>query len=276
MRTKLVTVAALCALVTATLGVRAVRSHLTTVREEIRTTVRGATPADYEVKRIKALIADMSRDVLAYGDKIAEIEQTAAGLREDARSLDARITSSRSDLLTERNLLAQEGEVFTIRGQAYSRAQIEASAQARVGQLQRDQATLETKRQAIERLKTAVREGQARLQEAVALRDTKVQELEILAADLANANLRNELEALSAPLRDGVLSTAKSELADSMKAFSDRVREAERQVEASVQATSEPAIIAHGADPRSGLMEQIDRALTPPAPAPAPVPARAQ
>lgn len=276
MKKQLLTITVVTLALTGILGIRAVRSHLITVRDEIRTGVRGATPAGYEVNRIKALITDMSRDILAYGDKIAEIEQTAASLREDAKTLETRIAGNRADLLTERNMLAQEGEVFTIRGAAYSRTQVEASAQARVAQIQRDQSTLDTKKQAIEHLKTAVRDGQARLQEAVTLRDAKMQELDVLAADLANAQLRNELEALSTPLRDGVLSTAKNELADSMKAFSHRVREAQHQVEATEQVSSEPALIVHGSDPRTGLIEQIDRVLAPPAPVKAPAPASPQ
>jgi chromosome segregation ATPase len=268
-KTILSTLAVIVAII-AVFGMKAVRSHLTTAREEIRSTVRGATPADYEAKRIKALIADMSKDVLAFGDKIAEIEQTAAAQQEDVKKLEARLAADRADLLTERNLLSQTNEIFMIRGNPYSRAQIEASAQARIAQIQRDQGTLDTKKQAIERLKTAVREGQVRLQEAVTLRDAKIQELEILAADLANAELRNELESLSAPLRDGVLSRSKSELADSMKAFSKRVQDAKRQADATVQAAAAPALIAHEAGAQQpGLVEKIDRVLTPPPPSPA-------
>lgn len=266
-KTSLLTIAAVIVTVTAILGVKAVRSHVTTVREEIRTTVRGATPVDYEAKRIKALIADMSNDVLAFGDKIAEIEQTAATQQDDVKKLEAGLAADRAALLTERNLLAQEGEVFTIGGKAYSRGQVEASATARVAQIQRDQATLETKTQAIERLKTAARDGQARLQEAVALRDAKIQELEILAADLANADLQRELLALAAPLKDGVLARSQSELADSLKAFSTRVRQAQREVAATTQTASAPAIIAHEANaPQPGLLEKIDRVLVPPPP----------
>jgi peptidoglycan hydrolase CwlO-like protein len=269
MKTKVITLGALIAAVPAMLGTKAAWSHLTTVREEIRTTVREATPADYEVKRIKTLIGDMSKDVLAFGDKIAEIESTAAAQREDAQKLEQRLAADRADLLTERNLLSQEGEVFTIRGTAYSRGQIEASAQARLAQIQRDQAALETKKQAIERLKAAVREGQVHLQKAVAVRDSKIQELEVLAAELANAELRNELEALSAPLRDGVLPRSQSELAESMKSFAHRVRDAKRQAEAATQTTSAPALIPHESSAPPGLLEQIDRALVPAAPAPA-------
>jgi hypothetical protein len=263
MKTLILITATVGTLAVATFGLKAVRSHWTTAREEIRSTVRGATPGDYEAKRIKALIADLSKDVLAFGDKIAEIESTAAAQQEDVKKLEARLAADRTDLLTERNLLGQEGEVFTIRGTAYSRGQIEASAKARITQIERDQASQETKKQAIERLKEAVREGHIRQQEAMVIRDAKIQELEILAAELANADLRNELESLSAPLRDGVLSRSQSELGDSMKAFATRVSTAKRQADASLQTTSAPALIPHESAGQPGLVERIDRVLTP-------------
>lgn len=268
MKTILLAALALVAAAVGIFGTKAVRSHVTTARDEIRSTVRGATPGDYEAKRIKALIADLTKDVLAFADKIAEIESTAAAQQEDVKGLEARLASDRAGLLTERNLLAQEGEIFTIRGTPYSRAQVEASAQARIKQIERDQATLDTKKQAILRLKEAVRDGQVRLQEAVVLRDQKIQELEVLAADLANAELRNELQALADPLRDGVLSRSRSELGESMKAFASRVSAAKRQADANAQTTSAPAIISHEAANQLGLVERIDRVLTPPPAAP--------
>lgn len=146
---------------------------------------------------------------------------------------------------------------------------MEASASARLAQIQRDQATLETKRQVIERLKTAAQDGQARLREAVAVRDAKVQELEILAADLANAELQRDLQALAAPLQDGVLSRSQNELAESLKAFSNRVRDAKREVEANTLGSSTPAIIPHQPSAaQSGLLEQIDQVFLPPATTP--------
>ncbi len=267
MKRTLIILSVAMATTTGILGVKGVRSHLSTVQEGIKTTVRGVTPAEYEVRRIKALIADMSKDVLAFGDKIAEIEQTAQAQREDIRGLAAQLAADRAALLTERNLLAQEGEVFTILGATYSRSQVEASAAARLAQIQRDQATQETKRQVVERLQVAAREGRGRLQEAVAVRDTKVQELEILVADLTNAELQRDLQALSSPL-SGVLSRSQTELAASLKAFSNRVRDAKRQVEGGALSTAAPAIIAHetGA-PQSSLLQRIDRALTPLLPA---------
>ena len=72
-KNKLLTLGAILAAAVVLLGGKAVRSHLTTMREEARTSVRKATPAEYEVKRIQSLSADMSKDVLAFSDRIAEI-----------------------------------------------------------------------------------------------------------------------------------------------------------------------------------------------------------
>ncbi|NWG72688.1 MAG: hypothetical protein HXY23_13940, partial [Parvularculaceae bacterium] len=264
MKNKLLTLVAILAAAVALLGGKAAWSHLTTMREEVRSSVRKATPADFEVKRIKTLIANMSEEVLAFSDKIAEVGNSAAALRADIAKLEAQIAADRTDLLTERNLLAQsDQQVFTIRGTAYSRAQVEASANARLARITRDQATLETKNQAAANLEAAVREGQVRLQESMAARDAKLQELEVLSAQLANAELRRDLEALAAPLRNGALSRS-SELADSMKAFAERVRRVERQTEARALTSTAPSLITHGEANRAGLIEEIDRFLLAP------------
>ena len=265
MKTRLLTLGATLAGAVLLLGGKAVWSHLTTMREEVRTSVREATPADYEVRRIQALIADLSQDVLAFSDKIAEVGSSAAAQRADVAKLEERIAADRTDLLTERNLLAQnEPQVFTIRGTGFTRAQVEASANARLARITRDQATLETKKQAAERLEAAVREGQAQLSKAVAARDAKLHELEVLSAQLANVELRRDLDALAAPLREGALTRSRSELADSMKGFAERVRRAERQTEASAQTGSTPALITHGTPTQTDLIEQIDQLLLSP------------
>lgn len=264
MKNKLLTLGAILTAAVALLGGKAVWSHLTTMRDEVRTSVRKATPADYEVKRIQALIADLSQDVLAFSDKIAEVGNSAAAQRADIATLEARIAADRTDLLAERNLLAQsDPQVFTIRGTAYSRSQVEASANARLARIARDQATLETKKKAAESLEAAVREGQTRLQESMAARDAKLQEVEILSAQLANAELRRDLDALAAPLRNGAVSRS-SELADSMKAFADRVRRVERQTEANALTSTAPSLITHGEAARAGLIEEIDRFMLAP------------
>ncbi|MBE7503530.1 MAG: hypothetical protein HS113_25225 [Verrucomicrobiales bacterium] len=264
MKNKLLTLGAILTAAVALLGGKAVWSHLTTMRDEVRTSVRKATPADYEVKRIQALIADLSQDVLAFSDKIAEVGNSAAAQRADIATLEARIAADRTDLLAERNLLAQsDPQVFTIRGTAYSRSQVEASANARLARIARDQATLETKKKAAESLEAAVREGQTRLQESMAARDAKLQEVEILSAQLANAELRRDLDALSAPLRNGAVSRS-TELADSMRAFADRVRRVERQTEANALTSTAPSLITHGEAARAGLIEEIDRFMLAP------------
>ncbi len=141
-----------------------------------------------------------------------------------ARRIEERLTADRADLLAERNLLAQTGVEFQIRGVRYSRAQIQASAQARLGRMQRDQSTVDAKKQSVERLDEAIRDGRAQLQAAVTARDQEVQELELLSADLANAELPRELVSLAEPLRHGCsLARSGSELSESLKSFAERV-----------------------------------------------------
>ncbi len=264
MKTKLLATGASLALAITVFGGKAVRSHLLTIRQGVKDGVRDATPVGYEIKRIKSLITDMSSDLIAYQNKIGEIEDTKAAQAAEAKDLERCVAADRVDLTAERNLLAQAGEVFHIGGAAYSRSQVEASAEARMARMKRDQVTLGAKKQAIERLMTAIDEGRKRLQEAVAVRDGKLQELDVLTAELANAELQRDLTELATPLHDNGLTRSRSELAESMKALADRVRTVQRQVEATGQVSAEPAaLITHESTARQGLIEQIDRVLVP-------------
>ena len=260
-RPLIVTLLSILALL-AVFGRRAVSSHLVTLKQEARETVRDATPGGHEKKRIQVLIEQASRDVLAYGDKIGDIESMVGAQRADIRKLEERLAADRADLLAERNLLAQTGSDFVIRGARYTRSQIEASAQARLARMRADESTVDAKKKSVEGLEAAIREGRARLQEAIAARDHKVQELELLSADLSNAELQRELASLADPLRQGIHLGKGTELAESMKSFANRVRAVQRQVQATSASTMEPSLIAHGSTTAGpGLVEQIDRAL---------------
>lgn len=245
------------------LGGKALRSHGVALRQEAREAVRGLTPDGYEQRRIRVLIDGLSRDVAAFADRIADLEATTAGQREDVRRLEDQGQRDRADLASERSLLARSDTEFVIRGTRYHRGQVEASAQARLARMHRDQATVEAKKRAIDELDAAVRDGRARLLEAQAARDGKVAELEVLSAELANATLRRDLQVLASSGRvTGSLARAESELAESMKAYADRVRSARRQVEAAGSAVSSPVLIPHGEAPEGGgLMQEIDRML---------------
>ncbi|MBX3746724.1 MAG: hypothetical protein KF833_15555 [Verrucomicrobiae bacterium] len=268
MKTTLITLILSAAAAVALFGGKAVRSHVTTLRDDAKASVRSATPADYEARRIRTLIASMTDEVLAFSDKIAEVESSAAAQRRDIQGLESQVAQDRTDLVTERNLLAQDRQTFEIRGKAFSRAQVEASAQARLARMERDRATLETKQAAVERLESAVREGRARLQSASEARDAKLRELELLEAQFANAALSRELQTLAAPLDTVSLTRSQGELAESMKAFGERVRREERQAHTAggTRSSSVNGVIAHNEGPgQPGLLDQIDRMLTAPA-----------
>jgi len=261
--TKIITVSLGMAVLVTLLGWKSVSSHAKTLRGTVQGSVRTSTPNGYEVSRIRQLIADTTQDILAFGDKIADIEATARNQEEDIVKIEKRLATNRADLAAERGFLADVSkQVFNIRGTSYSRQQVEASASARVAQIQRDAASLTARKDALERLRAAVVDGRDRMQSAMGLRDEKVQQLELLTADLANAELQRDLAALATPLQEGSLTRSHSELAESMKAFEGRVKDARRQVDATVGVMSTtPALIRHEGGASIGLLERIDAVL---------------
>jgi hypothetical protein len=260
-------ISSVCALaaLTGIFGFDAIRSHLSTLRGEVGGAVREASPDAYEAKRIEALIRERTRRVQEFGDKIADIAARAATERKEATALAGQLAADRAALATEKELLQQEATTYDIQGRTYTRAQLEASALARLARCQRNESALETKRQVAEQLDAAVRDGQARLQEATAARDESLRQLELLAARAGNARLKKELAELANPLRQGVLPGEDGELSQSFRAYEQRVRKLEREGELQGQPTTEPTIIPHDATPaRGGLLEQMEQYLAQP------------
>ena len=248
-------------LVVSVFGTSAVKSHLDTVSDGIRETARNAVPAEYEINRIRSLIGAMSEDVAGFQDKLGEIEATVKAKREDTRRLEASIAEDLRDLVTEKNMLAREGDEFTVRGVSYRREQVEASAKARMARVKRQQSTLELLAKAIVPLERDIADGRRRLVEAASARDDKLRELELLTAELKNAELRGDLAELTKPLRDDVINRSRGELAESLEAFSRRVRREQRRVDVTNN-TASPALIKHVNPSRPGVMDELESFLS--------------
>ena len=242
-------------------GAAAVKSHFYTVRGGIRETIREAVPAEYEIKRIRSLIDAMSEDVFAFQEKVVEIEATVKAKRAETERLKQSVAADLRDLVTEKNMLSREGDEFVVHGVSYRRAGVETSAKARMARIKRDEATLALLLKAIAPLERDVADAGRRLAEAASLRDDKLRELDLLVAGLKNAELRGDLAELSTPLKEGVVSRSQSELADSLKAFSHRVRCEQRRVESTTGITP-PALIVHTPASRPGVVEELDDFLS--------------
>ena len=261
MKNKIISAVAVTVILVSVFGAAAVKSHLDTARNGIRKTVREVVPAEYEINRIRSLIDAMSEDMIEFQEKVAEIEATVKAKREEAGRLEKSAAANRRDLVTEKNLLSLAGDEYTVRGVSYGRAEVEASAKARMAQIKRDEATLALLREALAPLERDVADGRQRLAEADSLRNDKLRELELLAANLKNAELRGDLAELSKPLKDGVISRSQSELAASLKAFSQRVSRAQRRVETTVSAAS-PALIEHEPEARPSVVDELNDFLS--------------
>ncbi|MGB0580684.1 MAG: hypothetical protein ACPGVU_13355, partial [Limisphaerales bacterium] len=218
-------------------------------------------PAEYEINRIRSLIDAMSQDVAGFQDKLGEVETTVKTKREETRRLEASIAEDLRDLVTEKNMLAREGDEFTVRGVGYRRDQVEVSAKARMARIKRHQSTLELLAQAIAPLERDVADGRRRLAEAASARDDKLRELDLLTAELKNAELRGDLAELTKPLKTDVINRSRGELAESLEAFSRRVRREQRRVNA-VTNNASPALIEHVNPSRPEVMDELESFLS--------------
>jgi len=130
-----------------------------------------------------------------------------------------------------------------------------------MAQIRRHQSTLELIAKAIAPLERDVADGRRRLAEATSVRDDKLRKLDLLTAELKNAELRGDLAELTKPLKDDLIEQSQGELAESLKAFSHRVRREQRRVDA-VTNTASPALIEHVNPSRPGVMDELESFLS--------------
>jgi len=73
--------------------------------------------------------------------------------------------------------------------------------------------------------------------------------------------LRGDLAELTEPLKAGVINRSQGELAESLEAFSRRVRREQRRVDVTNN-TASPVLIEHVNTSRPGVMEELESFLS--------------
>jgi len=262
MKKNILIAAALIVTAVAVFGTRAVKSHFTAVRDGVKEAVRDATPTAYEVKRIEGMIKSLADDLAAFGDRITELEGKAAAQRTEVAALEKSIAADKLDLKTEADLLATDADSYEIHNHRYSHAEVEESVAARMKKIRREEARLAALREVVTRLEADIRDGRARMNDAAGIQADYQARLEMLSAQMANAELAGEINALAEPLREGAISASQSELNESLQAFERRVKAEQRKVAGDAPATASPALIRHRDNPlRPSLLEEVRRVL---------------
>jgi phage shock protein A len=200
---------------------RGARDVARDVLEENKTDVQRAA-------EIRVGLQDLDDKILAFGDKLAEVEGRARAAERRAHDVEEELGKQRGVLARSRQLLDAEQGTYRIGSHSYSRAEVNADALARLARCEQFTKQLDFERQVVKQLNDAVQEARTNLARARQVRQEKGAELTALEARLENAKLLQQVNELTRDIRTSPLGP-QTELAQKFEAFERRVASAERR-----------------------------------------------
>jgi phage shock protein A len=190
-----------------------------------------------ESARITALIQKENETILAYEDKICDLESrrdgTATSIVEASKKLAAEM-----DLLRRiRALLDEKQDRYTIGRSTYTYAEVNADALDRLESVRRMQETVAFNETLVADLDTAIKQGRGSLGEARKRLVELKSGVTRMEARNANADVRLEVVKLTNSIAGAPLS-AESELEKAVRNYDRRVGQKERRAESRLNASN--------------------------------------
>ncbi len=206
-------------------------SYISGTRQVLHQEVDDRTPMRLEKARIEVLISQEQAKLVAFEDKVAELEgqrDIAARSVEEAR----RDLAAEMELLKRiKALLDEEREHYTIGRATYSFAEVNADALERLQQVERMQEAIAFHESLLTDLDAAIRQGASSLGEA----RKRLTELKNGLARLEQRNVNAEIREQVAQLANAVAGaplSADSELEKAMRNYERRIGAKERRATA--------------------------------------------
>lgn len=229
---------------------RSAWSYVSATVSEIRDSVKGNVPVEFELKRAKKEIAAIDGDIREAMHEIAMEETQVEKLAGQVEQKDVHLAKSYSDIQTLRAHLESGESYYVAKGRNYSTSQVEADLTRRFARYKTENETLDKLTKILDARERGLDAAKEKLE---ALRGAKRQlEVEV-------ANLEAELKMLEVAKSSSELVVDDSRLSDARKSL-DEIRtrlEVERKlVDADVYY---PDQIPVGEEAASGnIVEEID------------------
>lgn len=234
------------------LGPASLISHWGATRELVRERVEAMSPDAEAAARIRVLLADMDDKILEYAQKLADVADRRDAAQRAAARIDSRLQSEKVVLQKAQGVLDQARDIVQVGNRSYTREQVTSDAVARLRFCQQLTKEQEFQKQLAEQLRQAAAEGEANLAKARSARTSKAAELQSLEARLLNAGLLQQVNELTAELRDAPLGP-RTELGQAFSSFEKRVRAVELQADFTSAESKQGLVIDWQGDKDQGL-----------------------
>ena len=203
-------------------------SYVDGAREHANKELDDKVPMDFEASRVQALIRKENQKILAYEDRVYDLESRRDGSAskiDDAKKQLARETAT---LQRIKALLDQKQPKYVIGGKNYSLAEVGHDALQRLKDVKSLQETISFHESLVTDLDTAAKQGRGNLAECRKRLVARTSEMERLKARNLNADVRMEISRLANSLADAPLAGS-SELEKAFQNYDRRVRAKERR-----------------------------------------------
>jgi hypothetical protein len=120
-------------------------SHVRTALHEVRETVRNNVSIDFEIKRARQMIKDLSPEIEKNLRRIAQEEVEVSKLEEDVSQREETLARDRSNIIRMKGDLDKGSDVLVYVGRTFSAKEVEADLVSRFKQFKTQEATAQAK-----------------------------------------------------------------------------------------------------------------------------------
>ncbi len=138
-------------------------SYLRTAGTEVKETVKGAVPMEFELKRAKDLINNIDPEIKTAKTTVARQDVDIDDLKGRIAKRSDSLTKDRSEMLTRRDELRTDKTSFLVSNKSYTRGQLESDLKTRLDRVKQSEQTLSEEEKLLARKEAAVEANRKKL-----------------------------------------------------------------------------------------------------------------
>lgn len=235
-----------------------VKSHVDTLIGEGKSLISRSAGNEYELRRIKNLIEDVSLKVFELRDTVDDLNNKAEALKSEIKTISLDTESHITDLRLERDFLQSSQEILEVGGKKYSRERVLFSAEARINLIESNQRIINIKKNSLSLLEAAILEGGSNLEKAKTIRVEYLAKLNQLETQMQIALNNKAIYEMVQPIIGDSFAVEATELTESFQNYQKRINEVERNNKIFSTTRDDSKILNHSTDDNSFLMNRLN------------------
>lgn len=247
MKNALIIIIAIAVVAVLVLGSEKVASYVKGGRELVNEQVDKKSPMRLENARIRTMMRDEKQNIAEYEGKLCDLKARQDVAQENIVQLSSELEHEKSVLKRAQDLLEQEKAEYSIGGQAYTYAEVNADAIKRLEECKKLKKDVKFKQSLVRDIDAAIKQGAHNLGESRDVLAKLGNKLERLETRNAHADARTELAKLTGSLSSSSLGVD-SEIEKAFHNYEQRVKQKERRASSKLSEANTSHLIDYSAD----------------------------